>query len=170
MEKRYTEEIVQWSIYLATYGVMFEIALMTARYKRANENHDEIHAALNILAFLIAFITDIWYLVGDRNSLFKNIFYTTNFVCIIVINVNVFLQVIFGNRLRNKMRDRHSKSSAMYYHDRNVHKYSGYCLSLLTKLRLTLVSIIELDRRVNRHEDFTYSDYFKIALLCWVIF
>ena len=166
-----TDAITQWSLYFITYGVMLEISLMVTRYKRSNENHDEIHAAQMIQAFMIAFCTDIWYIIEEKGHWFKDIFYSSNFVCIVAINQNVLLQILYGNKLRDKMRDEKSQSSKWYYQHRNVHMYSGYCLSALTKLRLLLVSIIEMDRQGKENEQvnsWTYSDGFKLAVAIWV--
>lgn len=80
-------EVTQWALYIITYGIMLELSLMYVRYRRDDEDHDEIHAALNILAFMIAIATDIWYIISIDGNIFYDIYQTTNFLCICVINL-----------------------------------------------------------------------------------
>jgi hypothetical protein len=72
-------EVTQWALYIITYGIMLEISLMYVRYRRDDEDHDEIHAALNILAFMIAFANDIWYVVSIDGHVTHDLYQTTNF-------------------------------------------------------------------------------------------
>lgn len=41
------------------------------------------------------------------------------------------------------MRSHDIKDSATYYHFRLVHKWSGYCLNVVTKFRILVISIID---------------------------
>jgi hypothetical protein len=72
-------EVTQWALYIITYGIMLEMSLMYVRYRRDDEDHDEIHAALNILAFMIAIGNDIWYVVSIGGHVTHDLYQTTNF-------------------------------------------------------------------------------------------
>ena len=138
------DRLIQLVIYYITYGIIIEIAICIARYKRADETHDEVHAGLMMSSFAICMGIDIWYVVAVSETLFDDWIKCGNFILICMINVLVFIQGYFGATTRVRM---HSLiRTHNYYRLRRTHKFTGYLIYVLTKVRLVFLSMKDSDK------------------------
>lgn len=80
-------------MYFVFYGIMMELGLLIARYKRHDSSHDESHAGLMVMSFVIALIADVWYVLANLDNLFTGFWNQLRFWFIVGVSALFFIQL-----------------------------------------------------------------------------
>jgi hypothetical protein len=64
---------IRLAMYFVFYGIFMELGLLIARYKRHDSSHDESHAGLMVMSFVVALAADVWYVLANLDNLFSGI-------------------------------------------------------------------------------------------------